>query len=390
VRGDHIGIRVRHWRLKRSLSQRQLAGLAGISQGYIAQIEAGTKAVDKRSLQVALAGALQVSVADLTGQPYDPQTIEHTAAASAIPSVRAALLAMALDDRREPKRPIDELRRATAIAADLHNACRYDQLVPLLPDLLRDLDAFGDKTEALRLLSWVTYAATFAARYLGYPDLALLASAQVSRTAGRLGDPAWLGVAEFAIAHSLPPESKDLAARRLPDAIARLEPSSKGGAAAEVYGMLHFTAALFSAVAGDSSAAYTHIDEADRLATRTGESNFAQMWFGPTNAKIWRAGVYAELGDGGRALTLVDLNVGDIGSRNRQATYFADLGRALAQTKRHDRDALMYLLRAEAIAPQRIRLSPPVREAVGAMVRRARKAAGGRHLQDLAARLGTV
>lgn len=58
VRGDHIGIQVRHWRLNRSLSQRQLAGSPVSSQGYIAQIEAGTKAVDKRSVQVALAGAL--------------------------------------------------------------------------------------------------------------------------------------------------------------------------------------------------------------------------------------------------------------------------------------------------------------------------------------------
>ena len=111
---------------------------------------------------------------------------------------------MALDDRREPLRSIDELRQATTAVADLHNACRCDQLVPLLPDLLRDLDAFGDQPEALCLLSWTTYATTFAAKYLGYPDLALLASGQVSRTASRLGDPAWLGVAEFATVHSLP------------------------------------------------------------------------------------------------------------------------------------------------------------------------------------------
>src|SRR5438552_6111396 len=36
---DHVGVRVRHWRLKRNLTQRALAELAGFTQGYIAQIE---------------------------------------------------------------------------------------------------------------------------------------------------------------------------------------------------------------------------------------------------------------------------------------------------------------------------------------------------------------
>lgn len=75
---DHIGVRVRSWRLKRNLTQRVLADLAGLTQGYIAQIEAGTAPLDKRSTELALAKALQVSMADLTGQPYDPTTLRRT------------------------------------------------------------------------------------------------------------------------------------------------------------------------------------------------------------------------------------------------------------------------------------------------------------------------
>lgn len=89
---DHIGVRVRRWRLKRNLSQRVLADLAGLTQGYIAQIEAGTAPLDKRSTQLALAKALQVSLADLTGQPYDPTTLEHATAARHLPPLRAAHL----------------------------------------------------------------------------------------------------------------------------------------------------------------------------------------------------------------------------------------------------------------------------------------------------------
>ncbi|MEH1130142.1 helix-turn-helix domain-containing protein [Micromonospora sp. CPCC 206061] len=387
---QHIGIRVRHWRLKRNLSQRALAELAGFSQGYVAQIEAGMKPVDKRSVQVALAGALQVSVADLTGQPYDPQTVEHNLAARAVPAVRAALLSISLGDRRERGPSIEALRGPVATAAGLHNSCQYDGLVPRLPDLILDLYAAGDSAEALQMLTWTTYATTFAAKYLGYADLALLASQQCVQVAERLAEPAWRGVAEFALLHALPPETKDLASRRLRDAISSLEAASRDRPAAEAYGMLHLTAALFAAMRGRNGDAVTHLAEATDVADRSGEGNFAEMWFGPTNTVIWKIGVYAELGDGGRVIELPDVDVGQLGSRNRRATYFADMGRALAQTKRHDREALTYLLRAESIAPQRVRLSPPVREAVGAMLRRAKRTAGGRELQALATRLGTV
>lgn len=67
--GEYQGARIRYWRLKRGLSQRVLAGLAGMSQGYVSQIEAGIKEIDKRSTLIRLAGALQVSVADLTHLP---------------------------------------------------------------------------------------------------------------------------------------------------------------------------------------------------------------------------------------------------------------------------------------------------------------------------------
>ncbi|MFI6079213.1 hypothetical protein ACIA5C_47705 [Actinoplanes sp. NPDC051343] len=114
------------------------------------------------------------------------------------------------------------------------------------------------------------------------------------------------------------------------------------------------------------------------------------MWFGPTNVGIWRLGVLAELGDGRAALALDAVDVTVIGSSNRQATMWADLGRCLAQTGRHDGQAQAALLRAETIAPQRVRLSPLVRETVGSMLRRARRSAGGRQLQELAARLDTT
>ncbi|MDG4832999.1 helix-turn-helix transcriptional regulator [Solwaraspora sp. WMMD1047] len=387
---NHIGVRVRHWRLKRGLSQRALAELAGFTQGYIAQIEAGTSPLDKRSSQVSLAQALQVSVADLTGQPYDPQSIEHSVAATALPALRGALMAISLDDRHTAARGLDQLRAVFDNAVELHNTCRYDRLLPILPALLLDLHAHRDNPEAATMLVWISYATTFAAKYLGYVDLSMLAAQQCRTIAPTLADPAWLAVAEFAALHALPPEAKDVAQRHTAAALDRTEAAAGDTRAAQVYGMLHLTAAMSSAITGRTDAAHAHLNEAEQVAQRVGERNFAQMWFGPTNVVIWRMGVYAELGEGDRVSAIPEIDPTRLGSLNRQATYYADMGRSLAQSKGNEPRALAALLRAESIAPQRVRLSPQVRETVGAMLRRARATAGGRELHTLARRLGTV
>ncbi|WP_221328490.1 helix-turn-helix domain-containing protein [Actinoplanes sp. L3-i22] len=66
-----IGAQVAYWRQRRGKSQRVLAGLAGLSQPYLSQIENGVRPVERRTTLAALANALNVSIADLTGQPGD-------------------------------------------------------------------------------------------------------------------------------------------------------------------------------------------------------------------------------------------------------------------------------------------------------------------------------
>jgi transcriptional regulator with XRE-family HTH domain len=191
---DHIGLRVRRWRLKRDLSQRVLADLAGLTQGYIAQIESGIAPLDKRSTQLALAKALQVSLADLTGQPYDPSSLEHVTAARHVPELRAALAELSFGFTNTPELPPSQATTSMAKITELHNACRYDELIALLPNVLLHLGSDHNDATRLRQLVWATYAATFAAKYLGYADLAMLAAQQCRAAAEALQDePEWLG-----------------------------------------------------------------------------------------------------------------------------------------------------------------------------------------------------
>jgi transcriptional regulator with XRE-family HTH domain len=168
---DYTGARVRYWRLKRGMSQKTLAELIGMTQGYISQIESGLKEVDKRSTLVRLAQALRVSVADLTGQPYAPTDQQHAQALTAIPDVRAALISLASSDLpAKPARTMEEIGSSTDRLKQWRRTCQYAKAAPLIAPL-RDLGAVAsasstpERTKALRLLVLTAHNAAFVLKY---------------------------------------------------------------------------------------------------------------------------------------------------------------------------------------------------------------------------------
>lgn len=361
-----------------------LAGLIGMSQAYISQIEAGLREVDKRSTLVHLAEALQVSVADLTDLP-GPNFPEYSAAAATVPAIRAALNLIRLNADVEPTRSSAELSRAVEELAALDMRAQYELLGQKLPDVLLGVYALTEhgpdeqtRTDALRLMVMAAKCGTFTLKYLRYPDLATIASEVGYAAAVRLGHPAWLGVAEFVRLLSLPSENKTLTHELALTAADRLQGNlGSSREAMETYGMLHLSASLVSALCVRPQDAKAHLDEAAEIAARTGEGSFASMYFGPTNICFWRTAIAVELGEGGRVMELAkDVVADQVPSAVRQASYYTDLGRGLAQNRRHDQEAVTNFIRAELIAPQRVRLNQAVRETVGAMLRRTPEACG--------------
>lgn len=86
-----IGARARMIRRRRGLSLDVVAGLAGITAGYLSMLERGLRGFNRRGLVEDLAEALGCSVVDLTGQPYlapDRATVEGR---TALPGISLAL-----------------------------------------------------------------------------------------------------------------------------------------------------------------------------------------------------------------------------------------------------------------------------------------------------------
>lgn len=386
---DTIGARIRYWRMRRGgMSQAVLAGLAGVSQPYISQVESGRKTIDRRSTLVAVAAALQVTVADLLGQGAEPGDPARERAAESVPAIWSALIEIEDGERRPLSRARDELAADVARSDQLRNRSNYPAMARMLPGLLLDAAAVGGS-----LLAQVAYQASACLRHLGYRHLALNAARIAVTAAEEVQEPAWLAASRFAYAQSLPIESAPLAARAADRSLAELQPAAADERVRQMLGQLHLSAALTSTVSGRPDVARDHLAEAAREAATLGDppdgAGFNGCGFGPTNVGLWEMSIAAESGEPGRVIELSrTVRPQVLAASIRQMSYWVDLGRALADSGRRDIEALAAFVRAEQAAPVPFALNPLVQDAVVAMAQRARQRAVPQDLRLLAGRLG--
>jgi transcriptional regulator with XRE-family HTH domain len=389
---DTIGARIKYWRLRRGgMSQAVLAGLAGISQSYISQLESGRRIIDRRSTLVQLASALKVTVADLLGQPGDPTDPVLEGAAEEIPAIWTALIEIDEGERRPPTRTREQL--ATEIErVDLMRArSEYPAMTKFLPGLLFDAVAFGGLP-----LAQMAYQTSACLRHLGYRHLALPAAKLAVSAAQDAGHPAWTGATRFAYTLGLPIEASRIASKVAATALTDLQGAAGDSLdARQMLGQLHLSAGFMAAVNGDLAAGENHLAEAAREASALGDPadglGFNKSCFGPTNVGLWRMAVAVELGDHGHAIQLArTVEPAPLKMANRHQAYWMTLGSALAHSGRRDRDqeALVAFVRAERVAPSMFAMSPLAHDAVVAMVRRARRRSVAGDLRVLARRIG--
>jgi len=374
---DHnIGSRVAYWRMRRGKSQRVLAGLAGLSQPYLSQIESGKRPVERRTTLVALANALRVSVADLTGQPGDPTDPAKSAAAMSVPAIREALIRREFGEIGEVGEPGLELARLM----DAGGAYDFTTAAPMLPGLLAGLRG-SDLVQAAHI-------GVYTLKHLGYADLARDAARLAVTEARDLGEPAWIGIAEFIRILAMPPEMPGVPtslAQRVSDEI---QPHIGDDQVRQAYGMLHLHASLRAAVDRRADLSRDHLREAREAAESLGEPEnlgLARFAFGPTNVGFWTVAIQLELGEPRLALeTAKVVAPGKIPLANRQSPFFADVGTAMANVGGRDNEAVAAFLRAEAAGPQWIRLQPRIKDTIASILRRTRRNAISKQMRQAA------
>ncbi|MHA6619257.1 helix-turn-helix domain-containing protein [Pseudonocardia sp. DLS-67] len=390
--GAPVGRRLREIRLWRGMSLRAVAGLAGFSASYLSLIERGERPVDKRSTLEALAAALRVAPSEL-GSAFPPagRSDELAAARTHLTPIEEALTDIEVGEGAaiEPwpaiGRRLDDLA-----AARLRND--YTRQAELLPGLILDLNGSVrsvHRTAALEALCAVYQRAAVTTKTLGVRGLPAFAALRARQAAELLGDPAWLGLATVATVSTSGRARAVALADRGIDALADrlIDPRCR-----EMAGALHLGAALSEATLGRPDRAAERLDEATHLAAGMSDDHgFAGMLFGPTNIRVWRMSVAVESGEGGRVRELTTgWDVRAIPVPGRRADYWAEIGRGLATSKTTRDGAITALLRAEKLAPQRIRVHPLLRETVADLQRRGRPGALDRELRGLAWRMGVV
>lgn len=395
---QQLGERIRYWRKRRNgMSQTALAGLAGVSQAYVSQVETGLVTIERRSTLNAIAAALQVTVSDLIGEPDDSPDPHRKKAAAAIPGIRVALAELESSPAGAAAVTKEEFFALLHEAGKPRLRCDYAAVAPRLTPLITLSGSLDPECRA-RVLS--ATAATM--RSLGYRDLAWRAADMAYAQAQTSGLPWLIGPIQFTRLTCLPQEARAARTAAATTTLEILDRHSSDVRALRGYGALHLSAALNKAAQRDSSTdtVNAHLEEAQAVAQRLGEPdpedghNGISMDFGPANVSLWRMSIAIEQGEPSKAIEIAQAT--DVSAlealphRNRISSYWLDYGRALASIGDRDRQAIALLARAESAAPQLIRFLPAARETVAMMIARAKKRAVAEDLSRLASKMGLL
>jgi transcriptional regulator with XRE-family HTH domain len=365
------GERIAYYRKRLGLSQVEFAGLLGRSESWVSQVERGVRAIDRLSVLQKVADVLSVPVAELRGAEPDDAAAEGRP--EAFEALRLALtghpainVVLGNPPQALTSERLDQLREIRQQVWQMVHASRYGELAPLVASLIPELEqatrdsASPELAEAARALLSDTYQAVAAIMAkLGEADAAWIAADRAAFTAEAMHNPLAVAASLFRMAHAFLTLGQIGQAQAVASAaISGLEERAARDPAPETLslcGAFHLVLAIAAARENDRLQAHGHLDQARKIADRTGEDrdDFGTE-FSPTNVTLHAVSVAVELGDAGEALDLARDIEPERLSAERQARYDIDLAQAHAM-RRQIGEALRCLEEAEQLTPEQTR-----------------------------------
>ncbi|MEV6791230.1 helix-turn-helix domain-containing protein [Streptomyces sp. NPDC051320] len=368
---EHTGARIAHARKVRRLTQRELSELANISYSTVTKIEQGVMPASP-SVIGSVARALSVPVTELTGQPY-LEELRQDQLDGLINPIREALNVYDLGpDPDVAPRSLEDLEADAENLCALVRATNIKQVAAALPSLIHEATTAAHTSGSDR--AWRVLASTYRSAYdvttkLGYADLCTVALDRMEWAAQRGSDPVLSGLRQYMRALAYLRASDYRTGKRLISlGMATLEQAEPGRVLDAATGQMHLGAAVLAGRDQDRDTAEAHLAEAGRLAEITGPAEKIHwLSFGPTNVRVHRVSVLAELDLYQEAVEeAAKVTLPDTWARSRAAHHYGEVARAQVWTGKTE-PAFKSLQKARKLAPQQTRYHPTVRETYAAL-----------------------
>ncbi|MGW4412962.1 helix-turn-helix domain-containing protein [Nonomuraea sp. NPDC004702] len=394
--GLPVGERLRFWRVKRQRKQAAVAGLCGITEEYLSQIERGLKIPSIPVLQ-ALAAELDVPLSALLSDEKPERSPSESPFVA--DGVVSALLGYAPTNPAPPVAPAQLRERVEAVWRIWQTSPkRFTEAGAVLPALIVDIENtmrahrlttdIAARRDVLRTAADLYFMLRSYCRRAGRVDLSLMVADRASRAAENADDPLRLAAAKWNLGHVLLASGENEGAKQT--AIGGIEalnalPESTDRVA--MTGALELVAVVADARRKDWWRARERLFGSAALrAEQAGDGNIMWTVFGPTNVNLHALSIEMEAGEAAEALRVADqIDTTHLPSIERRLTFLLEVARCYDQ-RREDPAVLVHLLDMEAIAPEDLARNIDAQEMIRRLRRRARPTYR-RQVDALAARL---
>ena len=376
-----IGERLRFYRQAKGKTQAVVAGLAGVTEDYLSQIERGLK-TPTISLLHRFSKILGVRVSELLGESATENDETVLPVGNAVQQAMMSYpVTLDLPD-------LPSLRERVDSAWEIWQGSprRYTEESRVLPALIVDVQtaqrAFTspaqqqERREAHRIGADLYFLLRTFTKRIGRVDLSLLAADRAVLAAEAADDPVRVAAAKWNLGHVLlaqgqPDGAEDVAIKAIEDL--QRDTSADDRDAVAIAGALWLVSVVAAVRNNDPWAARDRLREkAWPAARQTGDGNPLWTVFGPTNVGLHAVSVEMETGEVAEALRLADdIDTSASPSLERQTTFALEVARCYEQ-RRDDPGVFLHLMNAESSGPEDLRYNSLARDLVHGLLKRAR------------------